>query len=173
MTARMTIVRRSDDSVVFAIHAPAVAAALTRKANTLGADTLTALDISDAMCDRFANAFAGKPVVNFSFARNQGGRWFVEAQLSAPAKPAPKQCTHAPVADTNTQAKGNCKCHRCHGTGRIPSSRDNGLCYRCKGKGYTTEIDRRRNAGYAKHRKARIEAARRAADDLNRANRVA
>ena len=121
-------------------------------------------------CSSDPRLIAGKPVVNFSFARNQGGRWFVEAQLSAPAKPAPKQCTHAPASDTyvdtlDTAARGTHHCPQCHGTGRYITGIENGapkfgngICYRCKGKGRTTEIDRRRNLKYQEHAAARAMA---------------
>jgi DnaJ-class molecular chaperone len=56
--------------------------------------------------------------------------------------------------------KGHHACVRCNGSGVVPSSRDAGKCYRCKGKGYTTIIDRERNAAHSRHRKARIEAIR-------------
>lgn len=148
MNATLKKVAVVNNGTVFQICAPGVAAALTRSGGRP----------SPLLEARLEKALG--PVAEMTFARSRKtmgdfveGRWYVRVVKAVPAPVA------GPVTDTNTAVKGHCKCHRCHGTGRIASSRDDGLCYRCKGKGYTTEIDRRRNAGYAKFRKARINRA--------------
>jgi hypothetical protein len=166
MNATLKKYREAANVAFFLVCAPGVASALTRCANRTGKTVLDSRDISTALADRIADAFEGKDMASFEFRRRGDGRWalivhrslgFILAKANKPAKTSAPVA--GPVTDTNTAVKGHCKCHRCHGTGRIASSRDDGLCYRCKGKGYTTEIDRRRNAGYAKFRKARINRA--------------
>jgi DnaJ-class molecular chaperone len=107
--------------------------------------------VSDALVKRVCTALHSTS--GLTFARNEQNKWFVQAIL--------RDCqVGSAVSDTNTDTVGNHECHRCKGTGTVPSSRDNGTCYRCKGKGYTTVIDRNRNAKYAAHRKARVNAMR-------------
>ena len=62
----------------------------------------------------------------------------------------------------DTTAKGTHRCPQCWGTGRYVIGIENdapkfgtGICYRCKGKGRTTEIDRRRNLKYWEHAAAK------------------
>jgi len=51
---------------------------------------------------------------------------------------------------SDVHAYGRITCERCSGTGQY---RNFGPCYRCTGKGHTNIGDRRRNAGYDRHRK--------------------
>lgn len=173
MSANLHKVRVTADSCVFLIQAPAVAAALSRRAVAMSAkdEPLHALglgDVSDAMADRMANAFAAYPVRNIEFARGGNGKWYVKVLLKAKAaaKPAPAPAEKAYVDTLDTSAKGNHSCPQCMGTGRYVTGMENGkpkfgtgICYRCKGKGYTTPIDRRRNSAYLEHAAARAMAA--------------
>lgn len=163
-------VRTTGSVAIFRVDAPAVAGGLTRKANRLGVDMIAGVDMPKGLTERVCKAL--RCTSGLQFHRNEHGKWFLRAVLLEPINTELTPRVAEPVADTNTQAHGRHSCHRCNGTGRVASSRDNGLCYRCKGKGYTTRIDRRRNATYAAHRKARIEAWRNANRERHEAARA-
>lgn len=171
MTATLSKVAFHNGMHVYLVKAPAVAAALTRRAKSLGATVLTLNDVTDTMADRVADAFAGKPVANIEFRRN-ALNWFVGvtpcATKAAPvAKPASQRAAEkaeATVFDTDTSVAGTHTCGRCAGTGlyivRIENDKpvSRGACYRCKGKGVTSDIDRRRNLSYDQHSAGKLTA---------------
>lgn len=165
MSAMLKKVRSAENVVTFAVHAPAVAAALTRAANRKGVTCLDSRDVSTSLADRIADAFEGKRVTSFEFRKHTNGHWYLLAhravEHACSSKPA------APASDTyvdtlDTSAKGAHECPQCMGTGRYVVGLENdkpkfggGICYRCKGKGYTTPIDRRRNMKYQEFAAAR------------------
>lgn len=165
MNAMLHKVRQSTDHLVYVIQAPAVAGSLTRSGGVP----------SEALMDRMANAFASAPVANFEFQRAESGKWYVKVLLKAKAPTvaaraaakAEHKCTHVDTLDTSV--RGTHECPQCMGTGRYVVGLHNGepkfgtgICYRCKGKGRTTEIDRRRNLRYLEWSASRAMAA-----DLN------
>lgn len=146
-------VRRDGSVAIFRIDAPAVAAALSRKAKAIAApgsrpvSTLGVMDISRTLLERLIAAL-GTSDLNFS--RNEKGKWFVRAVL-------PKAAESVARVETNdTSVAGEHTCSACGGTGRY--TQGYGICYRCKGKGTTTVADRRRNSRYEMHRRNRAEA---------------
>ena len=65
--------------------------------------------------------------------------------------------------DCDFVARGDHQCHRCAGTGKFITGMLNGKpvgpggnCFRCNGKGFHTQIDRKRNDYYDSHQQVRL-----------------
>lgn len=152
--ATLEKVRVDGDVAIFQINAPAVASALTRKANSGSTEELRSTDISRSLLERLIAALHTSDLV---FKRNDSGKWYVRATLPASA-PAPEQKPRIEdkgVVDTDGKAPGLHKCQRCAGTGRYFTRIENGRpaggggqCFRCGGKGFTNQGDRKRNWGH-------------------------
>lgn len=142
--ATLKRVAGSKDVVHFEIHAPGVAAALTRAEG----------EPSAALTERLDRALGS----NEWHIHKCEGRWRVSLRCKVPA--APRQQAE-PAPQTQRTA-----CPRCKGTGMYPTQRANGVCFHCKGKGWQSSIDKRRNATYQMHHKAKA-ASRKNADLRN------
>jgi RecJ-like exonuclease len=83
--------------------------------------------------------------------RNLNFSWYDELEAAAAEAEADANA-YVPAVDTsaNVHARGKQSCVKCNGTGLF---RQTDKCYRCAGKGYTHIGDRKRNAGYDRHRK--------------------
>jgi hypothetical protein len=164
MTARITKVAVDGLDTYFRIDAPAVAGGLTR----------TNGQISEALMQRLIAAFA-PTLCAYDVARNEtNGKWYLKvsqfamAETSVPTrKPASQRAAEkaeATVFDNDTSVAGTHTCGRCAGTGlyiiRIENDKpvSRGSCYRCKGKGVTSDIDRRRNLSYDEHSAGKLTA---------------
>lgn len=162
MTRKASLIKVStfDNVAIFRIEAPAVAAVLTRSGG-FGSPKIIGRILNAVIPPVDTAAVKCQVESTVTFRKGASGKWYVRIE----GVPTHEEKSAAPavqnaVADTNTVVKGHHTCVRCNGTGVVASSRDNGKCYRCKGKGYTTIIDRQRNAAHGAFRKARIEAIR-------------